>query len=332
MVVEVENFFGVYMLFCTNPKFKGRIYIGFTVNPERRINQHNAGKHKGGAWRTSGRGPWDMVLIVHGFPSDIAALRFEWAWQHPHASRRLTHVSHKSKKESSFEFHLRVMSHMLRVAPWCRLPLTVRWLKQEYRHDFHPALEPPLHMPVSFGQVRAKARAKGSQRKERGAPEQGSEPQSAAGDMEPLLSSQRDSTKQRCRVCCQRIQGDDDALQCFHPSCAMRAHITCLAEAFLKDEPDHFIPVEGQCPGCKNTVLWGDLVRHKKGCYGDLEEVSALSQSNIVAPEEGVFRNAKTRVERVLFATYCEFFKNTLCYYLYDKCIKLGLNLFIVML
>lgn len=37
--------------------------------------------------------------------------------------------------------------------PWHRLPLTVRWLKQECATSFPPDQQPPLHMPIAYGLV-----------------------------------------------------------------------------------------------------------------------------------------------------------------------------------
>ncbi len=56
-----------------------RTYIGATIDPDRRLAQHN-GQKGGGAKATRGR-QWERLVLVAGFPDERAALQFEWAWK-----------------------------------------------------------------------------------------------------------------------------------------------------------------------------------------------------------------------------------------------------------
>ncbi|GAA6061957.1 hypothetical protein JCM10212_001999 [Sporobolomyces blumeae] len=83
----IPPFYACYLLRSFNPK-RGGTYIGSTPDPPRRFKQHS-GEIKGGAHKTKRGRPWEMELIVHGFPTKLQALQFEWAWQNPHTSRLL---------------------------------------------------------------------------------------------------------------------------------------------------------------------------------------------------------------------------------------------------
>jgi structure-specific endonuclease subunit SLX1 len=81
-------FYACYLLKSLQTPKSVAVYIGSTPDPPRRLRQHN-GELKQGAFKTRFRRPWTMTMIVHGFPSRLAALQFEWAWQHPDRSRHL---------------------------------------------------------------------------------------------------------------------------------------------------------------------------------------------------------------------------------------------------
>lgn len=59
-----------------------RTYVGYTINLERRLKQHN-GELSGGAKYTKGR-KWEFAAYLSGFPDKIIALQCEWKIKHSH--------------------------------------------------------------------------------------------------------------------------------------------------------------------------------------------------------------------------------------------------------
>lgn len=66
-----------YMLQSTDGR---RTYVGATVNPARRLRQHN-GELVGGAKATKGR-KWVRRFLIGGFVNERTALQFEWYWKY----------------------------------------------------------------------------------------------------------------------------------------------------------------------------------------------------------------------------------------------------------
>ncbi|KAL3095163.1 hypothetical protein niasHT_025456 [Heterodera trifolii] len=244
-----DEFFGVYCLVSKSVEkcYKNRCYIGFTVDPNRRIRQHNAGRQAGGAKKTDNRGPWDMVCIVHGFPNAISALRFEWAWQNPKRSRRLkrfvdTELA-KQRRESPFAYTYRIACRMLNTVPWCEMALTFRWLIKEYELPFPPESPLPAHMFCVYGRVQK--------------------------TNVTVPNDLREYTMMRdCHQCRQQIGEISQLLRCPATEiCGAHFHVRCLAEHCLQTEgllELRLVPIRGMCPKCSVDFLWGDLVRDQR--------------------------------------------------------------------
>ena len=64
-----------------------RIYFGYSVNPFRRIRQHNC-EIKGGAKKTKYAKPWRLICYITGFYTEVEGLQFEWRLHHPITKRR----------------------------------------------------------------------------------------------------------------------------------------------------------------------------------------------------------------------------------------------------
>ena len=88
----------VYLLESSN----GATYVGATVDPDRRLRQHNheisGGAHATGAKVKKGE-IWNRICYIAGFPTWSAALQFEWRFKQ--ISRKLPKQMNPVKRRMS---------------------------------------------------------------------------------------------------------------------------------------------------------------------------------------------------------------------------------------
>ncbi|XP_004153269.1 structure-specific endonuclease subunit SLX1 homolog [Cucumis sativus] len=149
---EVNGFFSCYLLASACPRFKGHTYIGFTVNPKRRIRQHN-GEIRCGAWRTKRKRPWEMVLCIYGFPTNVSALQFEWAWQHPNESLAVRSAAATFKSLSGVANKVKLAYTMLTLPAWRGLNITVNYFSTKFMKNAAGCPSLPEHMKVQVSPI-----------------------------------------------------------------------------------------------------------------------------------------------------------------------------------
>lgn len=123
-----------YLLRSCDPKHPLSTYIGFTVDPKRRLRQHN-GEICSGAKRTHTCRPWEFVAIVHGFASKNASLRFEWHLHHPRSSSKLRDkLTEGLGRGHGAKNKLSLIKILLSQPPFDSQALGIRFPKDSYAH------------------------------------------------------------------------------------------------------------------------------------------------------------------------------------------------------
>ena len=78
-----------YILRNNSEEYKNYTYNGYTVNPWRRVRQHN-GIIKGGAKATAKKNnAWEVYVLITGFVTSNNALSCEWRIKKPLNKKRI---------------------------------------------------------------------------------------------------------------------------------------------------------------------------------------------------------------------------------------------------
>ena len=228
-----------------------RTYIGFTMDPRRRLRQHN-GEIKGGARKTDRWKPWNMVLCVWGFPGKVLALQFEYAWQHPSLSRHVRDkVAHlgfcklaghgKQSPVQGVDKNVRVLLEMLQAIPCNRIPLRVHFLEESLwtglENLFGAAL--PNHLTLTHGSF-----------------------DDLQGLCKQRLTMVMPPAGSECVKCSELLKPGDLVVHCPHCECLM--HLSCAATVFTGTSKKLMPDDPADCLKCSVSMDWLVLLRNQR--------------------------------------------------------------------
>ncbi|KAJ1834874.1 Slx4p interacting protein [Coemansia sp. RSA 2706] len=246
--ISVCAFYCCYLLRSLKRGSRDYVYVGSTPDPVRRLRQHN-GEISAGAVTTRSRRPWEMLLIVHGFPSKASALQFEWAWQNPHMSRHSSFdaVPYELQRtlygnaQKKLETKLVALCAMLTLPPFKMWPLQIACPDPQLHADIIDRarrLGVSEHIHIACQDIRIAFEEAPNHHSYLGPPEPG----------------------EQCALCGQGLEEDRPRGAC--AACSAPWHLTCLAahNSTSSDSPQ-LVPTTAQCNKCRHEHIWGDLVR-----------------------------------------------------------------------
>lgn len=284
------EFYCCYLLQSINKRQS--FYIGSTPNPQTRLRQHNGSLINGGAYKTKrlGTRPWEMTMIVYGFPNKIVALQFEHAWQHAYQTRYIDEseriIRHKAGGRS---MHHKVSSVMLLLKhPFFNIMnLKVHFFSGELKRTWD---QNKFKIDLSFNSISESDNI--NIVKKQGLLSVEEILQYAEINLELVTAFYKNKValdrmilerykaelvrgEMNCDICQEKfnyISCEKEVEQpyisfCVDETCHFVCHLSCLRNLFFEEQPvqqesNSLIPLRGNCPFCSQNMEWVDIIKY----------------------------------------------------------------------
>lgn len=238
-----------------------------------------------------------MVLVVHGFPSKVAALQFEHAWQHSYKTHYIEDEQRVVKNKNggrSIHHKLATIRLLVDHVYFQHMCLTVEFFNHHTRHIWDQnklrALENSVPSVSTVPDALGVPDVSSTENVEVFANANLALVESFYGCHVKTYQTKCDIYKQRltfgqlsCAICDQTFdytsdEPDKKPLVGFCPfeGCKFTSHLCCLHRYFTDDDQllsnnQVLIPKVGKCPDCSAVMPWRDVVRYStamKSTYG----------------------------------------------------------------